>query len=220
MRITWLSQCDQAQLDIAQISLQNKFEYTARYGYPFVFENRSLDLTRPAVWGCLLMVLKYLPTADWVFWSDVDSFVMRPEIPLQKFLENTENKDFIFSAVVPEDGIFLNRRWPIQITTSHFFVRNTEFAKEVITEAYKRSEYIDSDWKREYGGKHAEEEGALNSVFEERKLWNRVKLLKRGELHIGDVGYDPSIFMVHFGGPDKNQRMKRFLKEQAANKLL
>jgi hypothetical protein len=212
MKIAIISLVDEAQNEIANLSLKNKFNYAQKHGYAFIFETRSLDLNRPTSWSKFLIIEKYIEKFEWIFWCDADSLILKPEIKLEEYIENCNNNiNLIMPAIVPEDNIFLDRRWKIQVNTSHFFVKNNQQSLDILNKSYQNTQFIDQGWKFDFGGKHAEEEGALNYYLENNPCWQNIKLLKRGELYISEKGFNSSTFIVHFGGPEKIYRMKNFI---------
>ncbi|CAK9066963.1 unnamed protein product [Durusdinium trenchii] len=114
-----------------EASLTAKEEFAAHWGYSWeVFNDNTIDCDqfRPFRWRgdfryCKLQALKTIwsrvrklqksetqlpPRRDYIFWHDVDTHMMKPEIPLTHFLERANYTPMVFTenALSLNNGVF------------------------------------------------------------------------------------------------------------------
>ena len=93
--------------------VDNRKQYCQRHGYEFINANALIDHSRPVAWSKLIAVEKTLQQCDYVVYVDMDVIIMRPEIPLQAFINHAPPyADFIMSNdwSGPNTGVWIARK--------------------------------------------------------------------------------------------------------------
>ena len=110
---------------------QKKDRYCWRHGYGFVCFDDKIDHQRPASWSKIPAICTVMGQgADWVFWTDADSLIMRPDIPLETFI--TDDVDLIYTK-----GSGKN-----QINAGNFFIRHTDAALDFLEKVWDAEPYL------------------------------------------------------------------------------
>lgn len=136
----YVNSCD----EMDKFTEVNKKQYARKHGYTF-HAYKDGDGNKFA------LILEVLETGcDWAFWSDADAYFQNDNVPLSAFT-NGESADFIFSwmtfnkAALKEQirwarsTTSLENRRLHQLNSGHFFVKNTEWAKNFLKDAWKNT---------------------------------------------------------------------------------
>jgi hypothetical protein len=124
-----------------------------------------------------------MPRFDWLFWSDADSLVLRPEVPLEAFLPGeTETGDMVIGLEDMGVGIF-------HVNAGQFFVRNGKWAMKFLADWYAQ-EHFEADALRE--------QRALIHLIESRDLSRRVRLVPQRRFNAYPINYREGDFLLHF----------------------
>lgn len=100
-----------------------KRDYCERHGYGFMEVTERIDTERPHSWSKLPIIRACFDSgAEFVFWSDADAVIAKPDQRLERFLHEMDGYDFIVSGDHND------------INLSHFFVRNTPFANGILSD--------------------------------------------------------------------------------------
>ena len=203
LKIGLVTAYDGAEAELAAVSSPNKRAYCLRHGYDLIDRTGGFDLRRHPVWGKVKFLRELLPRYDWLFWSDADSLVMRPEVPLETFLPDDRDSAPPDVVIGLEDlgvGVF-------HVNAGQFFVRNGRWSVKFL-----------EDW---YGVEHFEgdalrEQRALIHLIESRDLSRRVRLVPQRRFNSYPCNYQCGDFLLHF--PDLPVGAKvRLMRASAAN---
>lgn len=191
--IAVLSLFDERFAPLAAISAPNKRRYAERHGYAYVEERGSLDASRPPAWSKVLALLRHLPAYDWVFWSDVDSLIMNPAIPLESFLEPG------YDMVASTD--------PGGLNTGHFLLRRCTWSVRFLEQTYRQVQYLDHPWWEQRAMLHLLATNPADAA--------RVKILRKRALNSYRWDFRDGDFLIHFIYEPLASRLQ-FMREWAA----
>jgi galactosyl transferase GMA12/MNN10 family len=123
--------------ELKKITFANKGEYSDRWDYDFHYSEVTLDESRPIAWSKILLIEKYLPLYDWIFWSDADSLIMNFTISLDSFVSEltTQHDEKI---IIGEDYNGIN--------SGSFFIRNDEWSFNIINSIYQHIPFTNHPW--------------------------------------------------------------------------
>ena len=138
--------------------LENKRVYCERHGYQFHYHRGLYDhaLDRHPSWHRIPMILELFEDAgtDWVFWSDIDSLIMRPDIRLERLIAENADK----SLIVPNQGagLYLDNVVEECLCFGQFFLRNCEWSRNFLrrlwefpTEFGYERYLVEQSWEQE-----------------------------------------------------------------------
>jgi hypothetical protein len=183
LKIGLLTAFDAVQRPLAHLSSPNKRAYCARHGHEFIERTSGFDAARHPVWGKIKFLRELLPRFDWLFWSDADSLILRPEVPLESFLPGeAEAADMVIGLEDMGVGIF-------HINAGQFFVRNGKWAMKFLADWYAQ-EHFEADALRE--------QRALIHLIESRDLSRRVWLVPQRRFNAYPINYREGDFLLHF----------------------
>jgi len=103
---------------ISKCSAPGKVSYCILHGYGFFSDFIETNQDRPTAWYKIKVIQKILPLCEWIFWSDADSVIWNPNLPLDRHIDDK------FDVIVSKD---LNG-----INMGNFFIRNTEFVNDLL----------------------------------------------------------------------------------------
>lgn len=183
LKIGLLTAFDPAQRPLADISSPNKRAYCTRHGYEFIGRTGGFDAGRHPVWGKVKFLRELLPRFDWLFWSDADSLVLRPDVPLERFLPGEgEGGDMVIGLEDMGIGVF-------HVNAGQFFIRNSRWSLKFL-EGWYALEQFEADALRE--------QRALIHLIETRDLSRRVRLVPQRRFNAYPVNYRARDFLLHF----------------------
>lgn len=209
-RIAVVSMWDEGQSGLAAITSPNKAAYCRRHGYDWLPRTSGFAPGRPVAWSKIPFIRDALADHDWVFWSDVDSLVMDPSVPLESLLQTQAD------LVITEDVNGIN--------SGSFLLRRCEWSRAFLDALWSHPDT--SEFQKDY---------ALwtDRLWENRAFWH---LLRRREHHrhllvlpqrqlnsypgrpypeAPGSGYRPGDFILHLPGLSNTRRV-RILTEAAA----
>lgn len=79
-RVAVVTLCDELLGDICAASVANKRAYADRHGYTLIVANALIDPSRPTAWTKILAVEMAMETHDLIFWTDIDTLIMNPNV--------------------------------------------------------------------------------------------------------------------------------------------
>eukprot|EP00667_Euglena_gracilis_P018729 EG_transcript_19939 len=116
--------------------LQSKACYARLHGYSFILD-LSVALPRadrllPPHWVKVRLLQRWLPHFDWLFWTDLDTAIFRPEVPLAHFFAAQSTAHLI----VPQDH--MDR---LLFSNDVFLLRNSGWSEALLARwwEYRRS---------------------------------------------------------------------------------
>ncbi|KAI5059375.1 hypothetical protein GOP47_0025694 [Adiantum capillus-veneris] len=213
----------------------NKAKYAQLHGYTFINASDTLDNSRPPSWSKILAVRKHLPKFDWVFWNDVDSLVINPEISLEDIVASvvgSRDNSGIPDLIITKDVTGVN--------AGMFFFRNTEWSMHFLELWWNQTSFVRPFGQMKSGDNDAlkyllqimpEEEFqqhvamprmqcAFNSYLWRPTLKSGVRLMKLPRV-VWQGAYSTGDFMVHLAGlNNKKAWVQRFLAELGEEEAL
>ncbi|MDE3056195.1 MAG: class I SAM-dependent methyltransferase [Verrucomicrobiota bacterium] len=175
----------QEYADAVEPGHETKRSYCQRHGYTFYNLDKSLDEKRLTAWSKVLFLQNLLLTTEhqWFYWSDADSLIMNPAIPLESFLDDN------YFLIVTEDFL--------EINTGQFFIKNCEKSVEFLKEVYSHEKHSHH---------RLAEQRAMMAELEQNPSWrDQIKILPQrmfnsyikpyagGQYQMGD-------FVLHLAG--------------------
>ena len=131
--------------DWVRLATKNKCDYATKHGYEFFSEVIDFPKERHPSWYCIphiLNVFKQCKESDWVFWSDIDSLIMKTDIELSSFI--SEEYDFI----VPNqgEGAILGKVHDECLNLGQFFIKKSSWSIELLNKVWLWSEGTNFKW--------------------------------------------------------------------------
>lgn len=111
-RIAIVSMWDGNQAELASITAPNKAAYCKRWGYHWLPCTSGFVPERPVAWSKIPFIRDALENHDWVFWSDTDSLITNPGLPLSRLIRGPGDLLITRDRVGYNSGSFLLRRCP------------------------------------------------------------------------------------------------------------
>ena len=120
-----------------RVGLDSKRRYCEKWGYDFLLAGDEFESSRPIPWQKIPAILHYLPSYDWIFFSDGDSIIMNYDTKLESFLNDdlvlTFDKENTFDK---EHGTDENLAGSITLKTGHMIARNCLWTQKFLKLAY------------------------------------------------------------------------------------
>lgn len=140
-QIALITLCEGNQYQTAvKLAIDSKREYCERHGYTFICEGRSSqsdtanDLS--VSWGKFELVQKYLPTYQFIFYSDADVMIMNDSIKIEEIISGHMSKeaDLLISRDVIQYKIDpdISENLYHMLNTGNFFIRSTEWSDKLL----------------------------------------------------------------------------------------
>ena len=107
-----VSLCDHNVDAICSASVANKQAYADHHGYDVIVDGDLIDESRPTSWSKLLVMRKYLPYYDFLFYVDVDTVITNVDVKLEDVV------DYGYDQILAADknglncGVWLIRNTP------------------------------------------------------------------------------------------------------------
>lgn len=191
--------------------LDNKKRYCQRHGYDFHYR-RGLypeHADRHPSWHRVPMLLALLDETDgeWIFWSDIDSLIMRQDVRLESLLVDTGDRDL----VIPDQGAGLVHGELVDdcLCFGQFFLRNTAWSRQFLRALWR---FPEQPAYRRYLVEESWEQEAVNHLYREDLLDFRRRA------HVVDnrlfnsffnTQYREGDFLIHFAGEDARGEGRR-----------
>jgi hypothetical protein len=117
-----------------EISFPNKEAYCRRHGHTFCGITERLHLRRPHSWSKikLLEIISFTSQGQWVFWSDADSIITRPEWNVEELID-------------PEADLII-ARGPFGINAGVFLMHLNQRTHEFLLEVHDQIQYVHHNW--------------------------------------------------------------------------
>jgi hypothetical protein len=163
---------------MVECSLGNKGRYCRRHGYRFVHSTGVSDPAVHPIWENIPMLLRELPSCDWLFWVDANSVVMNGAIKLEEFIDD----DFDLILGECEGGAFGRQ----------LLVKNSGWSKQFLEKAVSRCRdgVLTRCGSVDFGELiRFEEESQRHVLVVPNKMFNASR---------GDSTYETGDFLVHF----------------------
>lgn len=115
---------------IGAVTSKNKRQYCLEHGYDFICHRDRIDKERQPAWSKIPAITAALKNHQWVFWSDADAAIIKPEQRLETMLD--DSKDFIFGCDITG------------LSTGNFFIQNTPRAHEALAKVWDAPDWKDT----------------------------------------------------------------------------
>lgn len=182
--------------------LENKRAYCDRHGYRFSYRRGIYPhaADRHPSWHRIPLILALFEQQDveWVFWSDIDSIIMRMDVRLEWLIGEHDDRDLI----IPNQGAGLHLGEPVEncLCFGQFFLRNTEWSRQFLQELWEfpgKSGYkrflVEESWEQE----------AVNYIYNNNLLafdQHSLVVSNRRFNSFYHTQYLPGDFLIHFAG--------------------
>lgn len=202
-RVAVVSMWNDHQAQLARLTSPNKAAYCARWGYHWLPRTDGFDPSRPVAWSKLVFIREALADHDWVFWTDADSIITNPALPLDDLLRRSADLLITRDRVGYNSGSFLLRRCPWSF----------EFLRECwdypSTEAYRSTYRVETDrmW----------ENRSVDSLLRHYRHRRHTDVVPQRRLNsylpdlvpCGPEGaHQPDDFVLHLPGVDNETRIR------------
>ena len=177
--------------------LSSKEKYCKRHNIDFIIEDDSADYfdgQRPLPWYKILMIKKYLPKYDYIFWSDADVLIKNYNFDIRKYIMSRQDVNFIFG----EDWNYLN--------SGNFFIKNSLDSLNMLDLIYAQEHVINNMWWEQAAIiiLHKCHKIFANMCYIEKNsrifnAFNTELLDKEGEA-CGPYLYQEGDFLIHYPG--------------------
>lgn len=169
-----------------QISLNSKLRYAADFDHVIVEDKHErLDTSRPASWSKIpFIAYMFVDEYEWVWWLDADTLITNPAIDIATLCDPTA--DLIITA--DKNGI----------CCGSFLMQNTDAARSLLMDVWKRKEFIDHQWW---------EQAAMQAVLKEGHP-ARVKVIEQSTINSFRETWKEGDLVVHFAGTPHDERLK------------
>lgn len=129
-----------------ELVTKNKIDYAKKHGYGFFSKTIKFPKDRHPSWYCIphiLDVFSSIEDGDWVFWSDIDSLIMKTDIELSSFIDESYN----FIVGMQGNGTIFNKHYSSCLNLGQFFIKNTHWSKRLLNEIWSWAEGKDCEWE-------------------------------------------------------------------------
>ena len=213
-KIAIVSLYDENYKHIGQYSDWNKFSYARKHKYDLYLYHNTLDDTRPTPWSKIIALQNHLQDYEWIMWSDADSLIMNPDIPLENFIDT--NYDIII-AQTAADGI----------NTGSFLVKNSAWSYQFLKQVYRQEQFRNNSlWENKAFIYLYEKDTSIRDHVKIVPMRTFNSLSPALEAHFPDVYkqdvYKESDFIIHFAGIPGDQRvalMKEYYYKSVLDEL-
>jgi SAM-dependent methyltransferase len=206
--VGWKTNIAMAQLftqeyeDFAYSVVAHNKKYTDRHGHKYYYRADTYEqyVDRHPSWHRIPYVLELFEQdgVDWVFWSDIDSVIMRPEIPLEAHLYPHRDKNIVLCN--QGRGYIDNEPSDFCICFGQFFIRNCEWSKDFLHAMW---EFTNKKPYERYLTEACWEQEAVNHLYRENTLdvQDHAAIVHNREFNsFSGTQYMPGDFMIHFAG--------------------
>lgn len=115
----------------ANLSLQ---EYSKKHGYDYIDDSTICDHTRPIPWSKILLIMRYLPTYDYVVWIDADAMILDLEQKLEDKIQLMNDKLIMVGML---DSC---------INTGVMFVKNDPMSYIFLMTLYNQTQFVSNKY--------------------------------------------------------------------------
>lgn len=119
--------------DLLQPLIDNRKSYCDKHSYTLLDSNHLLDTSRAASWSKLLALEYYFTkdSYDYLMYLDMDTLIMQPEIPLEKFIDASKRR---FDVLLTSDSNGIN--------AGVFIMRNSPWTLWFLREAWNQDQLV------------------------------------------------------------------------------
>ena len=190
--------CDANVHSICAASVANKQAYADKHGYDMIYDEKIVDISRPASWSKLLAMRKYLPKYDFLFYVDVDTIIINFEAKLEDIV------DYEYDQILAADKNGLN--------CGVWMIRNTEWSLWFLDEMWSQSQLVEAApwqmlfhfeqrafhylyqtniWRKKVGGEEFEKANTVRA---------RTKVVNACVFNSQLAFYEDGDFLIHLAG--------------------
>lgn len=164
-------------------AILSKVEYCKKHKYDLIDDESVYDKTRPIAWSKILLIKKYLPMYDYVFWIDADAIILNFEHRLEDKIFLLNGKDICITTVFG------------MINTGVILLKNTENSMRFVNLVYDQTQFLeDGNW----------EQTAIIHIYEnnisDMKSCIELKYEEKYHLQCYLKGLYAGVFIVHLAG--------------------
>ena len=175
-----------------RLGTESKRDYCQKHGYDFIFCEDQLDPSRQIYWSKILLALEVLENHSylWVVWLDADTIIMNQDIPLEDLIDEKIN-------------FCIGQDWN-GINSGVFFIRNCEWSKRFLTNAYSRTDCLSHQWPEQTAIAreiHEKPENRSLAKIVPQRLFNSYPPETSSSLI---NTYQPGDFLIHFASIHDN----------------
>jgi len=223
--VGWKANISMAQLftheyeNFAYSVVEHNKKYTDKHGYKYYYRTdiyEEYDDRHPS-WHRIPYVLELFERddVDWVFWSDIDSVIMCPEVPLEAHLYPHRDKDLVMcnQGHGDLDGELLRDC----ICFGQFFIRNCEWSKDFLHALW---EFSNKEPYKKYLTEATWEQEAVNHLYLENAIdcHDHTAIVPNREFNsFSGSQYLPGDFMIHFAGVRDTIKITNLVKKYLAD---
>ena len=186
-----------------KVGINSKIEYCKNKKIDFICEDETSDCydnTRHYSWSKILMIKKYLPYYNYIFWSDADVLIKNYDFDLLEYVNSKPSSyNFIFTKC-----------WNY-INCGNFFIKNTPETFIMLDLIYSQKQFITHYWREQQSIIHLLQSNTsfmnMTLLEDNNRLYNsysRHLLIKEGnkaEKHV----YKKNDFLIHYCGINVNE---------------
>jgi galactosyl transferase GMA12/MNN10 family len=161
MKFAVVSMATDTMRELRDISFPNKEAYCRRHGYKWIGETKTRDASRPPAWSKILILadLCVSRSVDWVFWTDADSVIVRPDWKMETLADDSAD------LVVARDANGIN--------TGVFLMRMGGMTLNFLLDSYALTQYTYHRWWDQAAIRHTLDTGwPFRVKFADKKLIN------------------------------------------------
>jgi len=195
--------------------VEHNKKYTDRHGYKYYYRTDTYEAyaDRHPSWHRIPYVLELFEQddVDWVFWSDIDSIIMRPEIPLESHLYPHRDKDLVLCN--QGHGHIDGEATDFCICFGQFFIRNCEWSKDFLQAMW---EFSNKEPYKRYLTEACWEQEAVNYLYSENTLdcQDHTAVVPNREFNsFNGSQYVPGDFMIHFAGVRDPSKITNLIRQ-------
>jgi len=143
MRFAVLSMATDEMRHLRDLSFPNKQAYCERHGYQWIGATKTRDGSRPPAWSKIAMLIDVCinRSADWVFWTEADSVIVRPDWKMETLADESAD------LVATRDLNGLN--------TGVFLMRMGWMTMNFLLDVYSLKQFIRHKWWEQIAMTHA-----------------------------------------------------------------
>tara|TARA_R110002072_G_scaffold60435_3_gene153458 strand:- start:465 stop:2480 length:2016 start_codon:yes stop_codon:yes gene_type:complete len=186
-----------------KIGVDTKKIYCKKKNIDFILNDESSDCydnTRPYAWSKILMIKKYLPYYNYIFWSDADVLIKNFDFDLLEYINSK-----------PSSYNFLFTKCWNYINSGNFFIKNTPETFIMLDLIYSQKQFIMHPFWEQQSIIHLLQTNTsfMNMTFLEdnNRLYNSYShylLIKEGNKAEKYV-YKKNDFLIHYCGINANE---------------
>jgi len=195
--------------------------YAQQHGYSYHYRHKTYDehQDRHPSWHRIPFVKEVFSEIDdgsWVFWTDIDSLIMRTDLPLETHIHPHRDKDLILVNQGP--GTCLGEMWQECICFGQFFIKKTPWSIKFLEKVWEFPTSKAGDPK--FITQPSWEQDAVNYCHKHDVLGckEHAAVVPNRQFNSFEHGqYQKGDFVVHFAGVrdrlEIEKKVRRYLSE-------